>query len=308
MTDYRNALITNPSRAPRAIREWCMKVGFDAREIPEGGIEQLGNLGGITLVIPNYLTMNRETIEHFPNLEALIVPASGIDLVDTQVAKANGIKVWNCPNYATIAVAEYALALIFSLLKNIPSISKNPQTASVPRNESLLGVEFTSAHVVIVGDGRIGKHLGRLLSLLGISVRIQGKAGGKARLMNVLTSASVVCLTLPHTSDTDRYFDRDCFRALRAGTMLVNVSRAGVVDTLELVRALQSGVVRSAALDVVDDEDSEYSAEVAKLKTDPNVYISPHIASNTKEATDALLEEVQENVKQFYAGGSGNVS
>jgi lactate dehydrogenase-like 2-hydroxyacid dehydrogenase len=160
----------------------------------------------------------------------------------------------------------------------------------------LLGRELSGATIGIVGMGRIGSRVAELLRgfeprLLHSSRRDHEGAERRA-LPELVAESDVVTLHVPLNDETRHLVDAELLGRFRPGSILVNTSRGGIVDTAALVEALRSGPLAAAGLDVYEHEPS-IPADLRELE---NVVLAPHIGSATRETRDAMARLAAENV------------
>ena len=220
-----------------------------------------------------------------PELRVLSRTGIGVDSVDLVEATARGVMVTNTPDGPTVSTAEHALTLMLAIAKRLPVAQRRLREGSgdyVARND---GIELDGLTLGLVGYGRIGRRLAAAAMGLGMYVRVYDPyttiddAEPAASLDDLLADADVVSLHLPLTQETAQLLDRRAFATMRAGALLVNTARGGLVDQDALIEALDRGQLAGAALDVTDPE--PLPTEHPLLARD-DVIVTPHIASSTR--------------------------
>jgi lactate dehydrogenase-like 2-hydroxyacid dehydrogenase len=218
-----------------------------------------------------------------PQLRIVANYAVGLDNVDLDAARERRIVVSNTPGVLTNATAEHAVGLMLALLRRIVegdrSLRRRDHWEWGP--DFMVGEGLDGKTVLVVGPGRIGRRVGELVEAHGARAVY---AGRDADLLALLAGADVVTLHCPLTPETRHLLDAAALAAMKPTAVLVNTARGPVVDETALVRALQSGGIAGAALDVFEHEPS-VPDELLGLE---NVVLTPHIASATRETRQAM--------------------
>lgn len=253
-------------------------------------------------VICNGLFLHH-SIEQFTSLKYIQLTSAGYDRVPMDYAKDHGIKVFNARGVYSLPMAEFALAGVLSLMKQMRFFSENQKQHKWEKHRRLS--ELCGKSICIVGCGSVGCECAVRFSamgcrVLGIDTAIcENSAFEKIypldELEDVLRGADVVILTLPLTDETRHLFDRARFNAMKTGAIFVNISRGGVVDTEALINALTSDQLGGAILDVFETEPLE---ETSPLWDMENVMIIPHNSFVGERNKIRLLEVILKNLKE----------
>jgi len=236
----------------------------------------------------------------------------GTDRVDLAAAEARGIPVFNAPFSNTRSVAELVLAEIVLLCRGIAE-----RNAAAHRGRWLKTVggatEVRGKVLGIVGYGHIGTQVGVLAEALGMQVcyfDVQtklalGNAQRAGSLDALLERSDVVTLHVPETPETLRMIGEGQLARMRRGAKLINASRGSVVDIEALARALESGHLAGAAIDVFPAEPRSDGEEfVSPLRRFENVVLTPHIGGSTAEAQQNIGLEVATKLVKYSDNGS----
>ncbi len=270
-----------------------------------------------------------------PNLKLLSTRSTGFDHIDIAEAKKRGIIVSYVPFYGENTVAEHAFGLLLSLSKRIYAGYDQIREQGNFHWDALQGFDLKGKTIGIVGMGRIGFHAAKIAR--GFDMRVlaydispnealsQEAGFSYVSLDDLLAQSDIVTLHVSF-SDTSRHLiDATALSKMKQGAVLINTSRGAVVDTQALLSALQSGHLGGAGLDVLEEEgvvQDEMQFLLSKdpeehdLKTVlanhvlvdmPNVVITPHIAFNTKEAVERILESTLDSIEGFISGTPKNL-
>ena len=220
-----------------------------------------------------------------PQLRIVAQHAVGFDNVDLEAATARGVVVTNTPDVLTAATAEFTLTLLLALLRRVVEgdrlVREGAEWSWEPT--AMLGAGLAGKTLGLVGHGRIGQEVARLAEAFGMNVVYSSRSGGMP-LEQLLAEADVVSFHVPLTEETRGLIDAAALARMRPGAVLVNTSRGPVVDEDALADALESGRIAGAALDVYERE-PEVEPRLRRL---PNVVLTPHVASATVEAREAM--------------------
>jgi D-lactate dehydrogenase len=245
---------------------------------------------------------------------------AGYNHVDLDAAARHGITVVRVPAYSPNAVAEHTLALILSLNRHIPRASNRVRDGNFAL-DGLLGFDLAGKTAGVVGTGRIGAIVARLLWHLRCHVvaydpfpdpGLEQLGVRYAPLDEVLATSDVVTLNCPLTDATVHLIDPDAIATMKRGVMIVNTGRGALIDTSAVIDGLKRGHIGSLALDVYEEEGPLFFEDrsdqiilddvFARLLVFPNVLITAHQGFFTREALDAIAATTLQNVSDLDAG------
>jgi D-lactate dehydrogenase len=258
-----------------------------------------------------------------PKLIAL--RSAGFNHVDLEAAKSLGLPVVRVPAYSPDSVAEHTVALMLALNRKIHRAHARVREGNLSL-DGLLGFDLGNRTVGIVGTGKIGVAVARLLSgfgcrLLGYDVNENPEALDLGveyvALKNLWEQADVISLHAPLTPETHHIVDASAIASMRDGVMLINTSRGALVDTGAAIESLKSGKIGYLGLDVYEEEGDLFFEDLSdtviqddtfsRLLTFPNVLITGHQAFFTTEALEAIAHDTISNITAFAEGRpSGN--
>jgi D-specific alpha-keto acid dehydrogenase len=235
----------------------------------------------------------------------------GYNHIDVQYAESVGISVENVA-YSPDSVADYTVMLMLMAVRNAKAVFKRAEVHDY-RLDDLRGKELSDLTIGIVGTGRIGVAV--MNRLRGFGCRIVAydtdprAAVDYVSLDELLQQSDIITIHTPLAADTHHLLNRDRIEQMKDGAFIVNTARGSVLDTDALLRALESGGLGGAALDVLEGEEGIFYADyrnklvrnekLIRLHTLPNVLISPHIAYYTDHALSDMVRNSLANCMQF---------
>jgi D-3-phosphoglycerate dehydrogenase / 2-oxoglutarate reductase len=278
----------------------------------ETGPELSKRLKGVDVLgIRSKSLVTSAVLEAATELSAIGAFCIGTNQIDLKSATREGIAVFNAPFANTRSVAELVLAEIIALSRGL--FSKAFQMHLGEWNKSSNGCyEVRGKKLGIIGYGHIGSQLGILGEALGLKVHyydIQkklplGNAVSESSLKKLLGQCDFISLHVPQTEQTQNMITEKEIDSMKKGSFLINASRGTVVDLVALKKALKSGHIAGAAIDVFPKEPKEnqdvFSSPLQKID---NVILTPHIGGSTEEAQEAIGVEVSESLIKYMATG-----
>lgn len=275
---------------------------------PEELLKQIGDFRA--LIVRNQTQVTASLLKAGTNLRVVGRAGVGLDNVDVAAATQAGILVTSTPDQNAISVAELAMGLILSLMRKIGSADIDTKNGGWNRLQ-FLGTEIYGKTIGIVGAGKIGYLTARRAQSFGMKVLAYDPFISRDNILlselnaeligldELLSRADVVSCHLPATPATAGIFNAELFSKMRHTAVFINTSRGEVVVEGDLCKALQSGVIAGAALDVRTKEPPQ-AGELERL---PNLILTPHIAAFTREAQDRVTRAICEDVSRVLEGG-----
>ncbi|MBX5468472.1 MAG: phosphoglycerate dehydrogenase [Thermoleophilaceae bacterium] len=269
--------------------------------------ERIGDYDAILIRSATKLTA--DLIERGSRLKVIGRAGIGVDNVDLKAATKRGIIVANAPESNMVAAAEHTLALMLALCRNVPQAHASLSSGRWERSK-FGGIEVYEKTLGVLGFGRIGRLVAERAKAFGMKViafdpfvsaeRFRELGVEKAESSDeVYAAADIITLHLPKTPDTVNWLDDAAFAKMKDGVRIVNVARGELIDHAALQRALESGKVAGAALDVFPQEPiTEHP-----LFGMPNVIVTPHLGASTVEAQDRAGVITAEQVLAALTGG-----
>jgi D-3-phosphoglycerate dehydrogenase len=243
------------------------------------------------LVVRSATRVDAEVLEAGRNLKVVARAGIGLDNVDVAAATRLGVLVVNAPQSNVISAAEHTVALVLAQARNIPQAHVRLREGHWDRSR-FQGTELYGKTLGIVGLGRVGALVAQRLNAFGMHLlaydpyvsrdRAAQMGVELASLSEVLARADVVTIHLPKTAETTGLIGERELAAMKPGARLVNTARGGIVDELALAKAVESGHLAGAALDVFVEEPTTQSP----LFDVDGVVVTPHLGASTAEAQD----------------------
>lgn len=252
------------------------------------------------LIVRSRTKVTRSLMEKAKRLRLIARAGVGLDNIDVDFAREKNIKVINTPDSPSNAVAELTIGHMLSLLRNIAK-AHCEMKKGVWDKKHLIGQELEGKTLGIIGYGRIGSLVGKKAHCLGMKILAFNPPprheDGIAVFVDdfdlLLKKADIITLHLPLTPKTKGMINKESISKMKDGVYLINTSRGDIVDEEALYHACKSGKIAGAALDVFSEE--PYKGKLSEL---PNVLLTPHLGSSTKEAQLRIGKELIERIKK----------
>lgn len=311
-------------------------VGHDCRFVTEPlDTDTAAQASGADIVsVFVYSKVTREVLGMLPSVKLVTTRSMGYDHIDLAACGERRVAVSRVPSYGEVTVAEHAFGLILGLSRRIYAAYERTERHEFDYR-GLQGIDLFGKTIGIIGGGRIGMHVARIAHGFGMEVVVAdpkpsdalAKEHGfrYATLDDLYAEADVLTLHAPLLPQTTHMLDDAAFAKMRKGVLLVNTARGALIDTAALLRALESGIVAGAGLDVLEGEcelreESELMRTTYPEKCDlgalmrnhalikrDDVIITPHIGFNSREAMERILLTTVENIDGFAAGTPLNI-
>lgn len=276
--------------------EVTLKTGMDEAEL----IKIIPGFNAI--VVRGATKVTRPVVEAAADLEIIIRAGIGLDNVDREAAQSRGIQVANTPAATTISVAEHTLGLMLAAVRQHGQANLSMKQHRWEK-KLFMGTELRGKTLGILGGGRIGLEVAKLAMAFGMKALVCDIIQVETQLEidqvcldELLNQADVLSFHLPLTEETRHMISDREFDKMKDGVIIVNAARGGIVDEKALLRALESGKVKAAALDVFEEEPPEDFA----LIDHPHVIATPHIGAAAAEGQKRAGFEVIKILKERF--------
>jgi D-lactate dehydrogenase len=304
---------------------------FSKEALNSENAQQIKDFDAVSVFI--YSKVDEQTIQEIPGLKLIVTRSTGFDHIDIEECKKRGLTVCNVPSYGENTVAEHTFALILALSRNIckACIRRFEHDFSI---EGLEGFDLKGKTIGVVGTGKIGLHVIRIAKGFSMNVvaydlrqnTLLSEVLGfeYVSLENLLARSDIITLHVPYLKATHHLMNKDTFKLVKKGAILINTARGSIVDTEALIDALDKKILAGAGLDVLEGE--ELIKEEKQLLHEPKnlevltslvsnhvlldsdkVVFTPHIAFYSQEALERILETTVQNISAFTSGNPQNV-
>jgi lactate dehydrogenase-like 2-hydroxyacid dehydrogenase len=249
---------------------------------------------------------NKESLARFPKLEIVASFGVGYDHVDAAYARDHSIMVTNTPDVLTEEVADVAMGLLISTLREFVKADRYVRSGLWQTQNYPLSVgSLRDRKVGIVGMGRIGQAIARRIEASHVPVFYHSRkpASGVSYkhypdLIEMAKAVDTLMVIVPGGASTNKMINAEVMKALGPRGVIINVARGSVIDEQALVAALKSGTILAAGLDVFEKEPNVPD----ELKSMQNVVLLPHIGSASVVTRNAMDQLVVDNLKNWFAG------
>jgi lactate dehydrogenase-like 2-hydroxyacid dehydrogenase len=254
----------------------------------------------------NSVRGDKATLSLFPKLEIVSTFGVGYDHVDAAHARERNIVVTNTPDVLTEEVADLAMGLLISTLREFIKADRYLRSGLwTTQSFPLSAGSLRDRKVGMVGMGRIGQAIGRRLEASRVPVVYHSRkpAAGVSYqhypdLIEMAKAVDTLMVIVPGGAATAKLINADVMKALGPRGVIINVARGTVIDEQALIAALKSGTILAAGLDVFEKEPDVPD----ELKSMQNVVLLPHIGSASVVTRNAMDQLVVDNLKAWFAG------
>lgn len=236
-------------------------------------------------------------------LKLIIRGGIGVDNIDVDYAKSQGIEVCNTPTASVHSVAELAIGHLFALSRFI-GIANVTMREGKWEKKAYKGVEINGKTLGIIGWGSIGRETAKIGRALGMKIIYYSASGKKSEegyesvssLDELLSRADAVSIHRAAKKGDSALVTKEFLEKMKPSAFLINTSRGALVDEEALAEALENGVIAGAGLDVYQEE----PAVCSRLIQNPKVSVTPHIGGSTKEAQARIGEEIVAHIRRAF--------
>ncbi|MDO4177731.1 MAG: D-glycerate dehydrogenase [Phascolarctobacterium sp.] len=253
--------------------------------------------------------IDEELLSHCPRVKVIAQASVGYDNIDLAACSSHNIPVTNTPGVLVDAVADHTMALILECARNIAGADLHVKSGTWGQRKPFrMGVDLAGKTLGIVGFGDIGSEVALRAQASKMNVIYHNRhqrsddAERKVRYVSfdeLLKESDFIAICVTLNPSTRGLFNQEAFAKMKQGARLVNISRGPVIDSEALYDALASGKLAWAAADVFDPEPIPGDHKILTL---PNITLTPHMASSTKETRDAMAMLTVDNILAALKG------
>ncbi|MCE0494077.1 D-2-hydroxyacid dehydrogenase [Vibrio salinus] len=269
------------------------------------------------IIITNKVVFDAPLLQKLPNLKLIAVSATGVNNVDIDFCKQQGIAVANVQGYSNRSVPEHVLGMIFVLKRNLFGYHRDIENGVWQIDNQFCFFTHPIGDVAgstlgIVGGGSLGKAMATLAEAIGMNVLFAERKGAKdcrdgyTPFNDVLAQVDIVSLHCPLNEETRNLIASDELKRMKPEAILINAGRGGLVDEADLVHALKEGIIAGAGVDVFTQEPADASNPLIANADLPNLLLTPHVAWGSDSAISKLVSILFSNIDRFQAGEKQN--
>jgi len=277
-------------------------------DVPEDElVDIIGQYDG--LLVRSGTQVTARVIEAAGRLKYIGRAGAGVDNIDLDAATRKGIIVANAPAGNTLAATEHTLAMMAALARNIPQANASLKAGEWKRSK-FMGVELNEKVLGIIGFGRIGQEVARRAIALDmkcvaydpyINIEQAKQLGVEVMsLEDIFSAADFITVHTPLVKETRHIINERTIAMMKDGVRIINCARGGIIDEKALDKAIRSGKVAGAALDVFEEE-PPHNSPLLQL---PQVITTPHLGASTVEAQQNVAVAVAKQCIEVLKGGS----
>lgn len=309
---------------------------FFAYSLNEVSVKELSDRDKSAEIISVFISssVNKEVLDCFKNLKLITTRSTGYNHIDLEECKKRGITVANVPKYGETTVAQYTFGLLIAMVRQIvPAVLDMRHGKN--RASTYVGRDLNSLTLGVLGTGSIGAAFCKLahgaeMKILAYDFKPNSELREKYGVEYVdketlLKNSDIISIHVPYNEANHHFIAKQELDMMKKGAYLVNTARGELLDTNALYQALLDKKIAAAALDVGECESftfdtSNFMEKIPQVSQNclaralvtqrlmelDNVILTPHIAYNTQEAVDFILEVTYQNIKSFLAGDVSN--
>jgi D-lactate dehydrogenase len=292
-----------------------LEIYFTTERLTKENVKNFQDLDILSIFISSEI--DKEIIDSLPNLKLITTRSTGYDHIDCEYCKSKGILVCNVPEYGTKTVAEWTIGLMLNLMRKIYyAIDQIKETESFDL-KNLRGEELYGKTLGVIGTGRIGKEVIKLARAFGMNILAYDIYPDEnfakeynvtyTSLEELLKNSDVITIHVNLNPSTYHLINKENIKLIKPGAYLINTARGGIIETEALLYALKEGILKGAALDVLEEE-TEIKEELELLVK----YTKSHLPESSDRIESTRIErpndipEYKPNENQKFSPNLGN--
>ncbi|MFO7446116.1 MAG: phosphoglycerate dehydrogenase [Ignavibacteriaceae bacterium] len=258
------------------------------------------------LIVRSETKANSELIALMENMEVIGRAGAGVDNIDLEAATRKGVIVMNTPGGNTVSTAEHTMALMLSMCRNIAQANQSIRAGKWDK-KTYKGTELLDKTLGIIGLGKIGREVAVRSKAFGMNVigydpvlseDIAKKMGvALVDLDTIFAKSDIITVHVPLTDETRNLLREETLKKCKDGVKLINCARGGIINEDDLLKALDSGKVSSAALDVYVKEPPDMALPIFQH---PKIVTTPHLGASTDEAQEKVAVQIAEQIVDLF--------
>lgn len=270
------------------------------------------------VIVVNKIPMNEETLRYAQHVKLICLTATGTNTVDFDYVRKRKIAVTNVKGYSTQSVIQHTFALLFYVYEKLSYYDQFVKSGEYAASDifSNFDIKFNELFGKtwgIIGLGEIGRGVAKVAEAFGCRVIYYSTSGNNSNSLwervefdALLNQSDIISIHAPLNSATEYLIDEDALKKMKKTAVLLNLGRGNIIREEALLKALETGEIAGAGLDVISAEPMLPDNPLLRIKDSTKLIITPHIAWATVEARRRCLYEVYENIVSYLRGEERN--
>ena len=270
------------------------------------------------VIVVNKIPMNEETLRDARHVKLICLTATGTNTVDFDYVRKRNIAVTNVKGYSTQSVIQHTFALLFYVYEKLSYYDQFVKSGEYAASDifSNFDIKFNELFGKtwgIIGLGEIGRGVAKVAEAFGCRVIYYSTSGNNSNSLwervefdALLNQSDIISIHAPLNSATEYLIDEDALKKMKKTAVLLNLGRGNIIREEALLKALETGEIAGAGLDVISAEPMLPDNPLLRIKDSTKLIITPHIAWATVEARKRCLYEVYENIVSYLRGEERN--
>ena len=270
------------------------------------------------VIVVNKIPMNEETLRYAQHVKLICLTATGTNTVDFDYVRKRKIAVANVKGYSTQSVIQHTFALLFYVYEKLSYYDQFVKSGEYAASDifSNFDIKFNELFGKtwgIIGLGEIGRGVAKVAEAFGCRVIYYSTSGNNSNSLwervefdALLNQSDIISIHAPLNSATEYLIDEDALKKMKKTAVLLNLGRGNIIREEALLKALETGEIAGAGLDVISAEPMLPDNPLLRIKDSTKLIITPHIAWATVEARKRCLYEVYENIVSYLRGEERN--
>ena len=270
------------------------------------------------VIVVNKIPMNEETLRDAQHVKLICLTATGTNTVDFDYVRKRKIAVTNVKGYSTQSVIQHTFALLFYVYEKLSYYDQFVKSGEYAASDifSNFDIKFNELFGKtwgIIGLGEIGRGVAKVAEAFGCRVIYYSTSGNNSNSLwervefdALLNQSDIISIHAPLNSATEYLIDEDALKKMKKTAVLLNLGRGSIIREEALLKALETGEIAGAGLDVISAEPMLPDNPLLKIKDSTKLIITPHIAWATVEARRRCLYEVYKNIVSYLRGEERN--
>ncbi len=308
----RETLGDNISLSPISdLGECVIYDNLETEKIPEA-------LHDADVCVTNKKLLGKHNLDDCVNLKLICLTATGYNNVDVEYCKERNIRVRNVPGYCKESVCQHTFTLALSLIESLSYYDNFVKDGSYTKSGLANHLKVPFGEIAgktwgIIGMGGIGREVAKVATAFGAKV-IYAPVSGKSRkeeyeevsLETLLKESDIISIHSPLNEKTENLINKDTLSMMKKSAYVINVGRGGIVNSKDLVNAVDTGVIKGAGIDVYPTEPPCEDDPFMNIKHPERFVLTPHIAWASLEARQRCVDIVGENIKALIEKRGSN--